>query len=118
MILGIGTDFIEKKRVEKILKKYGDRFINKILSDNEKKKFSSIDKTKKVNFLTSAFSSKESFVKALGTGFREIYPRDISIIKNKSGKPSIQCDLIRDSKAHLSVTNDEKYTLSMVIIEK
>ena len=118
MILGVGTDFIEKKRVEKILKKYGDRFINKILSDSEKKNFSSVDKTKKVNFLTSAFSSKESFVKALGTGFREIYPRDISIIKNKSGKPSIQCDLIRDYKAHLSVTNDEKYTLSMVIIEK
>ena len=118
MILGVGTDFIEKKRVEKILKKYGDRFINKILSDSEKKNFSSIDKTKKVNFLTSAFSSKESFVKALGTGFREIYPRDISIIKNKSGKPSIQCELICDYKAHLSVTNDEKYTLSMVIIEK
>ena len=118
MILGVGTDFIEKKRVEKILKKYGDRFINKILSDSEKKNFSSIDKTKKVNFLTSAFSSKESFVKALGTGFREIYPRDISIIKNKSGKPSIQCDLIHDCKAHLSITNDEKYTLSMVIIEK
>ena len=37
MILGVGTDFIEKKRVEKILKKYGDRFINKILSDSEKK---------------------------------------------------------------------------------
>ena len=55
MILGVGTDFIEKKRVEKILKKYGDRFINKILSDSEKKNFSSIDKTKKVNFLTSAF---------------------------------------------------------------
>ena len=52
MILGVGTDFIEKKRVEKILKKYGDRFINKILSDSEKKNFSSIDKTKKVNFLT------------------------------------------------------------------
>ena len=50
MILGIGTDFIEKKRVEKILKKYGDRFINKILSDSEKKNFSSLDKRKKVNF--------------------------------------------------------------------
>ena len=118
MITGIGTDFIEKKRIEKIFKKYGNRFLNKILSESEKKKFPSISKSKKISFLTSAFSSKESFVKALGTGFREIYPRDISIIKNKLGKPSIQCDLIRDYKAHLSVTNDEKYTLSMVIIEK
>ena len=50
MILGVGTDFIEKKRVEKILKKYGNRFINKILSDSEKKNFSSLDKRKKVNF--------------------------------------------------------------------
>ena len=118
MIIGVGNDFIEKKRVEKILKKYGNRFLDKILSKREKKKFSSIDKSKKVNFLTSAFSSKESFVKALGTGFREIYLRDISIIKNQLGKPSIECDLIRDYKVHLSITNDEKYTKSMVIIEK
>ncbi len=62
MILGVGTDFIEKKRVEKILKKYGDRFINKILSDSEKKNFSSIDKTKKVNFLTSAFYHQSSAI--------------------------------------------------------
>ena len=54
-------------------------------------------------------------VSCLGNNQKEDYE---SLIKNKSGKPSIQCDLIRDYKAHLSVTNDEKYTLSMVIIEK
>ena len=118
MIIGIGTDLIKKKRVEKILKKYGNKFLDKILSESEKKNFSSISKSKKVNFLTSSFSSKESFVKALGTGFRKIYLRDISLIKNKLGKPSIECDLIRGYKSHLSVTNDEKYTLSTVIIEK
>ena len=50
MILGVGTDFIEKKRVEKILKKYGNRFIDKILSDNEKKNSLPLIKLKKLIF--------------------------------------------------------------------
>ena len=110
MITGIGTDFIEKKRIEKVFKKYGNRFLNKILSESEKKKFPSISKSKKISFLTSAFSSKESFVKALGTGFREIYPRDISIIKDKLGiKPPIMTPELEDKLCNLFMEIQRPY---------
>ena len=50
MITGIGTDFIEKKRIEKVFKKYGNRFLNKILSESEKKISLPLIKLKKLIF--------------------------------------------------------------------
>ena len=116
MIIGTGIDLLKISRIKKVLDKFGDNFLKKIFSEYELKK--NKKDFLKISKLAKSFATKEAFVKALGTGFREIYPRDISIIKNTLGKPSIQCDLIRDYKAHLSVTNDRKYTLSMVVLEK
>ena len=89
-----------------------------MLSKIEKKEFKKLKKNAKVNFLCSSFSAKEALVKALGTGFRGIYPPDISIEKDKLGKPSIKSTRLETIKHHLSITNTDSYTLSFVVLEK
>lgn len=118
MILGIGTDLIQRDRVKAIYDKYDKRFIDKVLSDLEKKEFIKLKENAKVNFLCSSFAAKEAFVKALGTGFRGIYPSDISLEKDDLGKPSIRSSKLDATKHHLSITNTDSYTLSFVVIEK
>ena len=118
MIIGIGTDLVEKKKLQKIYEKYPKRFSEKILSDCEKNIDSKLSSKKKVDFLCSSFSAKEAYVKALGTGFRGIYPPDITISRDRLGKPNISTKKLNHNKFHLSITNTESYTLSFVVIEK
>ena len=118
MILGIGTDLIINSRVQKLYKKYGDRFLNKILSANEKAEFSNLKNSQKINFLCSSFAAKEALVKAFGVGFRGVYPSDISMKKNELGKPELINHKLENIKHHLSITNTDSYTLSFVVLEK
>ena len=118
MILGIGTDLVHKDRIKAIYNKYDKRFTDKVLSNLEKKEFKKLKENAKVNFLCSSFSAKEAVVKALGTGFRAIYPPDITIEKDKLGKPSIKSSKLETLKHHLSITNTDSYTLSFVVLEK
>ena len=92
MILGVGIDLIDTDRVARVSDKYGERFISRILSDEERTIFNKLEiKNKKNNFLAKKFSAKESFLKALGIGLgRGIELSDITIINNIYGKPEIK----------------------------
>ena len=118
MILGVGTDLINKDRIQSLYEKYNERFIDKILSPVEKKEVNRLSKQGKINYLSSSFAAKEALVKALGTGFRGIYPPDISVVKDKLGKPSLASTKLDAIKHHLSITNTDSYTLSFVVLEK
>ena len=118
MILGIGTDLIHKEKVGNIFSKYQDKFVKKILSAEEHKIFYALPEEKKINFLCSSFAAKEALVKALGTGFRGIYPADITLRKDKLGKPSLISTSLDDLDCHLSITNTDSYTLSFIVLEK
>ena len=118
MILGIGTDLVNNIRVKKLFEKYGDRFVNKILSANEKSQFFNLKSSQKLNFLCSSFAAKEALVKAFGTGFRGIYPSDISMQKDELGKPELINHKLENIKHHLSITNTDSYTLSFIVLEK
>ena len=118
MILGVGTDLIINSRVKKLYAKYGDRFVDKILSADEKTEFYNLKSSKKSSFLCSSFAAKEALVKAFGLGFRGIYPSDISMQKNELGKPELINPKLDNFKHHLSITNTDSYTLSFVVLEK
>ena len=118
MILGIGTDLVINNRIKKLYEKYGERFLNKILSVNEKIEFFNLKSSQKLKFLCSSFAAKEAVVKAFGTGFRSIYPPDISMQKNELGKPELINHKLDNIKHHLSITNTDSYTLSFVVLEK
>ena len=124
MIYGVGTYICKLSRIESM--KSLDAFAEKILSDNERKIFSSKDETQKIKFLGLQFTAKEAVVKALGTGFKKpMMPNQISILRNDEGKPVIEFDesiksFINDlgiKSSHVSLSDDGGYAVAFVILE-
>jgi len=125
-ILGIGTDIVNIKRMQKLLKKNSNNFKNRIFSKNEivyceKKRNPS-------SFYAKRFAAKEALSKALGTGIRKgINFKDIEILNDKFGKPSINLKgstanfLKRKIKKkkyfiHLSLSDDLPWAQATVVI--
>ena len=69
MIIGIGSDIININRIERVLERYGDRFIKRIFTPVEKEK--SEQRISRVESYAKRFAAKEACAKALGTGFRK-----------------------------------------------
>ena len=125
-IFGICVDIVENNRFKKLIKK--KRFISRICSPKEINNFKK--KNNKISYLSKRFSAKEAFVKALGSGFRnKLCFNDISILNNKRGKPYFlfnqkiknilksRYKLIK-FKAHLSLSDEKKHSVSYVILQK
>ncbi len=92
MILGIGTDLVDIRRIERLVERFGDRALNFIYSDGEQKDMQQYSTSKlQACFLAKRFAAKEAFAKACGLGFRqEITFKDINITRNAQGMPFIQ----------------------------
>ena len=125
-VVGNGVDIVENKRIQKSLKK--KEFLNRIFTKKEILKSKNIKN--KVNYFAKRFAAKEAFVKALGLGFRDnINFNDIEILNNKKGKPflsmsnklksyiKIKCN-IKNYKVFLSLSDEKKYSIAFVIINK
>ena len=88
MIIGIGNDLIDIRRIERTLERFGDRFINRIYTDVEQKM--SEGRTNRAASYAKRFAAKEACSKALGTGFRKgVFWRDMGVVNLKGGKPTI-----------------------------
>jgi holo-[acyl-carrier protein] synthase len=92
MILGIGSDLIDIRRIEKTIARFGDRFIQRIYTEVEQNK---AERRKGAGnsyaaTLAKRYAAKEAASKALGTGFRDgIYWRDLGVVNLPSGKPTV-----------------------------
>ena len=124
MIYGIGTDLIEIGRVEKVLKRFGDRFARRILCEPELRRFRAHKQP--VAYLAKRFAAKEAFTKALGTGIHA--PANwhgVWVVNLKSGKPQLEFsdDLQRLLKqrqirrSHLTLTDEREIASATVILE-
>ncbi len=124
MIYGIGTDLIEIGRVEKVLKRFGERFAQRILCEPELKRFRA--HRKPVAYLAKRFAAKEAFTKALGTGIHA--PANwhgVWVVNLKSGKPVLEfspelkllLEKRKISGAHLSLTDERDMAAATVILE-
>jgi holo-[acyl-carrier protein] synthase len=88
MILGIGSDIIDIRRVERTLERFGDRFTGRIFTDIEQKK--SDRRANRAASYAKRFAAKEACSKALGTGFRAgVFWRDLGVVNLPSGKPTL-----------------------------
>mgnify|MGYP003987150851 FL=1 len=86
MIIGIGTDLCDIRRIEKTLERFGDRFTDRIYTDLERTK--AIRRDAPANRYAMFYAAKEACAKALGTGFREgVFWRDLGVENLPSGKP-------------------------------
>ena len=125
-IFGIGVDIVENNRFKNLIKK--KIFINRIFSQKELNIFR--NKKNKILYLSKRFSAKEAFVKSLGTGFRyNLCFKDISILNDKKGKPYFLFnkkikDILKKKyklnsfKAHLSLSDEKKHSVSYVVLQK
>ena len=127
-ILGIGTDIVNIKRMEKTIKKYGLVFKNRIFS---KKEINYCETKKNPSaFYAKRFAAKEAFVKAIGEGFRNnINFNDIDISNDNKGKPSINISnnikkflkkklKLNKYKIFISLSDEKKHSIAYVIINK
>jgi holo-[acyl-carrier protein] synthase len=128
MIIGIGNDIVDIRRVEKTLERFGDRFRDRIFTEIEKKK--SDRRAERAASYAKRFAAKEACSKALGTGFnRGVFWKDMGVVNEPSGRPTMMLtggaleQLQRlvpagmSPKVHLTITDDFPYAQAMVIIE-
>jgi holo-[acyl-carrier protein] synthase len=127
MILGIGNDIVDIRRIERTLERYGDRFISRVFTDTERAK--SERRAERAASYAKRFAAKEACSKALGTGFRRgTYWRDMGVVNEPSGRPTMVLDggarshLERMTPAghraviHVTLTDDFPYAQAIVII--
>ena len=125
MIYGIGIDLVENDRLEKIIKKWGDKFLNKIFSKGEIL-YCTRHAQSSIHF-GARFAAKESFLKALGLGLGGgVKLSDIEVINDETGKPALklngtartQIEKRNVTNIHLSLTHTKKYATAVVLLEK
>ena len=88
MILGIGNDLCDIRRIEKSLERFGERFIRRVFTEIEQKR--SEGRATRASSYAKRFAAKEACSKALGTGFRRgVFMRDMGVVNLRSGKPSL-----------------------------
>ena len=125
-IIGNGVDIIKNSRVKNLIK--NPKFLSRIFSVNEIKDSKKIKN--KTNFFAKRFAAKEAFVKSIGIGFRKgINFKDISVKKNKLGKPIItynnKVKKILNKKfkskkfnVYVSLSDEKYYSIAYVIVNK
>jgi holo-[acyl-carrier protein] synthase len=115
VIKGIGIDIVELARIEKLI--MNDKFVKRILTSNEQKKFPELTVRRKVEFLAGRFAAKEAYAKAKGTGIgKEISFQDIEISNDELGKPIVIAKG-QDLKPHVSISHAENYAVAQIILE-
>ncbi|MDG3577323.1 holo-ACP synthase [Rhizobium sp. YJ-22] len=128
MIIGIGSDLVDIRRIAKSLERFGERFTARCFTDIEQRK--SDGRKNRADSYAKRFAAKEACSKALGTGISEsVFWRDMGVVNLPSGKPTMKLTrgaaerlasmLPPDHEAviHLSITDEYPLAQAFVIIE-
>jgi len=128
MIIGLGSDLIDIRRIEKSLARYGERFVQRLFTDIEQQK--SERRAQRAASYAKRFAAKEACAKALGTGLsRGVFWRDMGVVNLPGGKPTmvlsggaaarLEAMLPTGHRAaiHLTITDDFPLAQAFVIIE-
>ena len=129
MIYGIGTDICDIRRIRASLERHGERFAQKVLSDNEMQTYrarSARWPERGVRYVATRFSAKEAFSKAIGMGMRmPMTWRLCEVAKLPSGQPTLVLHGVlkewfeaKGLSAHVSVSDESDYATSYVVVEK
>ena len=128
MIVGIGSDLCDIRRIEQTLARFGERFTMRIFTETERAR--SERKADRAASYAKRFAAKEACAKALGTGLkRGVFWRDMGVVNLRSGQPTMAltggaaerlAQIVpagRRGVIHLSLTDDHPYAQAFVIIE-
>lgn len=127
MILGIGNDIVDIRRIERTLERFGERFTHRVFTEIERAK--SDRRRQRAASYAKRFAAKEACSKALGTGFRKgVFWSDLGVVNEPSGRPTLKLTggaadhlnaLTPDGHVavlHLTITDDHPYAQAVVII--
>ena len=132
MIVGIGSDLTDIRRIEAALERFGDRFTQRSFTDVERARSERKGGAAggRAASYAKRFAAKEACAKALGTGLRRgVFLRDMGVVNARSGQPTLALTggaaerlaaLIpagHDAVLHLSLTDDHPYAQAFVVIE-
>jgi holo-[acyl-carrier protein] synthase len=128
MIIGLGSDLIDIRRVERSLDRYGERFITRIFTQIERDK--SDRRRERAASYAKRFAAKEACAKALGTGISHgVFWKDMGVVNLPGGKPTMKlengaakrlADLLPtgyEARIHLTITDDFPLAQAFVVIE-
>ena len=128
MIVGLGSDLADIRRIEATLDRFGERFVDRIFTDIERAK--SERRADRAASYAKRFAAKEACAKALGTGLRAgVFWRDMGVVNLRSGAPTLALTGGAAKRLaaitppgltphiHLSLTDDHPYALAFVVIE-
>lgn len=128
MILGLGNDLVDIRRVERSLQRFGHRFIDRVFTDEERRRAESRPVTRAASY-AKRIAAKEAGAKALGTGFAEgVFWRDLGVVNHPSGQPTLvltggAADRLRAltpegmaPRINLSMTDEYPYAQAVVVI--
>ena len=128
MIIGIGSDLSDIRRIQASLDRFGDRFTHRVFTEVERKR--SERKPDRAASYAKRFAAKEACAKALGTGLRDnVYLRDMGVVNLPSGQPTLALTGGAAARLehltppgmraviHLTLTDDVPYAQAFVIIE-
>jgi holo-[acyl-carrier protein] synthase len=128
VIIGLGSDLIDIRRVEKTLERFGDRFLDRVFTEIERRK--SDRRAARAASYAKRFAAKEACAKALGTGLRKgVFWRDMGVVNLPGGQPTIKLTggaLARleaitpaglTPRIHLTITDDFPLAQAFVVIE-
>lgn len=128
MILGIGADLCDIRRIEQSLERFGERFTHRVFTDIERAR--SDKRKERAASYAKRFAAKEACAKALGTGLRMgVAWREMGVVNLRSGKPTLVltggaalrlAELLpqgHQALIHLTITDDHPYAQAFVVIE-
>jgi holo-[acyl-carrier protein] synthase len=107
MILGIGNDLCDIRRIEKSIERFGDRFLLRVFTEEERRK--ALSRAHPARTFAKRFAAKEAATKALGTGFSNgVYFSDIGVVNAPSGRPTLA--LTGGAARHLAQLTPKGFT--------
>ena len=123
MIIGIGSDITDIRRIKRVYKKYGQRFVRRILTEEEQQSYAR--RKHKVAYLAKRFAVKEAASKALGTGMKGgVSWRQIAAVNKPSGEPTLllkanarkRFEHLGGKQAWVSISDEGDYAIAFVIL--
>lgn len=122
MMIGIGTDIIEIGRIEKLYKKFGQKLVDRLLSEPEQAQF--LQTHCSVAYLAKRFAAKEAVAKALGTGIGVVAFNEISVTNLENGQPVVELlgnaqKILKERNIQniiISLADEKKYAIAFVLI--
>jgi holo-[acyl-carrier protein] synthase len=126
MIVGIGTDIVSIDRIAAVLKRHGQRFVNRILTPEERARYQRTNERARPGHFAKRWAAKEAFAKAIGTGIHPPFTwQSITVGRDAMGKPLVIPDekmakhlkSLGVTDSHISLTDDAGVAVAFVVLE-